>query len=148
MRLYSAPWIEYCIAVQYEPELFPGLIYRMKEPKVVLLIFVSGKVVLTGVPAVQSSMCLPTFGCTFLYAFTRPDSVCPLSAQVLKNEKTSSRPSRRSILFFRNSVRCVLSVCVLLRVLLAMKLVAKTISALKDAVGSFGHHWAVFTAGC
>ncbi|GMH36985.1 hypothetical protein BSKO_04858 [Bryopsis sp. KO-2023] len=32
----------------YEPELFPGLIYRMKKPKVVLLIFVSGKVVLTG----------------------------------------------------------------------------------------------------
>lgn len=32
----------------YEPELFPGLIYRMLEPKVVLLIFVSGKVVLTG----------------------------------------------------------------------------------------------------
>eukprot|EP00775_Hariotina_reticulata_P008966 gene8966-9141_t len=32
----------------YEPELFPGLIYRMKEPKIVLLIFVSGKVVLTG----------------------------------------------------------------------------------------------------
>ena len=36
------------VSVQYEPELFPGLIYRMKEPKVVLLIFVSGKVVLTG----------------------------------------------------------------------------------------------------
>ncbi|KAI3639422.1 hypothetical protein MIR68_002550 [Amoeboaphelidium protococcarum] len=32
----------------YEPELFPGLIYRMVKPKVVLLIFVSGKVVLTG----------------------------------------------------------------------------------------------------
>lgn len=32
----------------YEPELFPGLIYRMIDPKVVLLIFVSGKVVLTG----------------------------------------------------------------------------------------------------
>eukprot|EP00184_Porphyridium_aerugineum_P006154 CAMPEP_0184698578 /NCGR_PEP_ID=MMETSP0313-20130426/5156_1 /TAXON_ID=2792 /ORGANISM="Porphyridium aerugineum, Strain SAG 1380-2" /LENGTH=232 /DNA_ID=CAMNT_0027157541 /DNA_START=400 /DNA_END=1098 /DNA_ORIENTATION=+ len=32
----------------YEPELFPGLIYRMLNPKVVLLIFVSGKVVLTG----------------------------------------------------------------------------------------------------
>mmetsp|Transcript_4907 Transcript_4907/g.8535 ORF Transcript_4907/g.8535 Transcript_4907/m.8535 type:complete len:252 (-) Transcript_4907:1535-2290(-) len=32
----------------YEPELFPGLIYRMLQPKVVLLIFVSGKVVLTG----------------------------------------------------------------------------------------------------
>lgn len=32
----------------YEPEQFPGLIYRMREPKVVLLIFSSGKVVCTG----------------------------------------------------------------------------------------------------
>ncbi|GMY05707.1 TATA-box-binding protein-like [Fagus crenata] len=32
----------------YEPELFPGLVYRMKQPKVVLLIFVSGKIVITG----------------------------------------------------------------------------------------------------
>uniref|UniRef100_A0AC34Q1S1 TATA-box-binding protein n=1 Tax=Panagrolaimus sp. JU765 TaxID=591449 RepID=A0AC34Q1S1_9BILA len=32
----------------YEPELFPGLIYRMVKPRVVLLIFVSGKVVITG----------------------------------------------------------------------------------------------------
>ncbi|KAF5922753.1 hypothetical protein HPG69_013098 [Diceros bicornis minor] len=32
----------------YEPELFPGLIYRMVNSRVVLLIFASGKVVLTG----------------------------------------------------------------------------------------------------
>ena len=32
----------------YEPELYPGLIYRMVSPRVVLLIFVNGKVVLTG----------------------------------------------------------------------------------------------------
>ncbi|XP_077476955.1 TATA box-binding protein-like 2 [Stigmatopora argus] len=32
----------------YEPELFPGLVYRMVKPRMVLLIFVSGKVVLTG----------------------------------------------------------------------------------------------------
>lgn len=32
----------------YEPEQFPGLIYRMDSPKVVLLIFSSGKVVCTG----------------------------------------------------------------------------------------------------
>ncbi|XP_055256560.1 TATA-box-binding protein-like [Moschus berezovskii] len=32
----------------YEPELFPGLVYRMIKPRIVLLIFVSGKVVLTG----------------------------------------------------------------------------------------------------
>lgn len=38
-----------CIPVaSYEPELFPGLIYRMVKPRIVLLIFVSGKVVLTG----------------------------------------------------------------------------------------------------
>ena len=34
--------------VMYEPEQFPGLIYRMKNPKVVLLIFASGKIVCTG----------------------------------------------------------------------------------------------------
>ncbi|XP_012224461.1 uncharacterized protein [Linepithema humile] len=32
----------------YEPELYPGLTYRMVLPRVVLLIFVNGKVVLTG----------------------------------------------------------------------------------------------------
>jgi len=32
----------------YEPEQFPGLIFRMVEPKVVLLIFSSGKIVCTG----------------------------------------------------------------------------------------------------
>lgn len=36
---------EFC---QYEPEIFPGLIYRIYSPKVVVLIFVSGKIVLTG----------------------------------------------------------------------------------------------------
>lgn len=33
---------------QYEPEIFPGLIYHMSQPEIVLLIFVSGKIVLTG----------------------------------------------------------------------------------------------------
>ena len=32
----------------YEPEQFPGLIYRMDEPKVVILLFASGKLVCTG----------------------------------------------------------------------------------------------------
>ena len=32
----------------YEPELFPGLIYRIEEPKVVLLIFSNGKIVFAG----------------------------------------------------------------------------------------------------
>ena len=32
----------------YEPEQFPGLIYRMDDPKVVILIFSTGKLVCTG----------------------------------------------------------------------------------------------------
>jgi transcription initiation factor TFIID TATA-box-binding protein len=32
----------------YEPEQFPGLIYRMDDPKVVILIFTTGKLVCTG----------------------------------------------------------------------------------------------------
>jgi transcription initiation factor TFIID TATA-box-binding protein len=32
----------------YEPEQFPGLVYRMDEPKVVMLIFASGSLVCTG----------------------------------------------------------------------------------------------------
>jgi transcription initiation factor TFIID TATA-box-binding protein len=34
--------------VMYEPEQFPGLIYRMGDPKVVILLFASGKLVCTG----------------------------------------------------------------------------------------------------
>ena len=40
MTAYTVP--------QYEAEIFPGLIYRMAEPKVVLIIFTSGKVIVTG----------------------------------------------------------------------------------------------------
>ena len=36
------------IKCHYEPEVFPGLIYHMVRPEIVLLIFVSGKIVLTG----------------------------------------------------------------------------------------------------
>jgi len=32
----------------YEPEQFPGLIYRMDDPKVVILLFSTGKIVCTG----------------------------------------------------------------------------------------------------
>jgi len=34
--------------VEYEPEQFPGLVYRVQEPRVVILLFGSGKVVCTG----------------------------------------------------------------------------------------------------
>jgi transcription initiation factor TFIID TATA-box-binding protein len=34
--------------VMYEPEQFPGAVYRMDEPKVVFLIFSAGKLVCVG----------------------------------------------------------------------------------------------------
>jgi len=34
--------------IEYEPEQFPGLVYRMDDPKVVILLFGSGKLVITG----------------------------------------------------------------------------------------------------
>ena len=35
-------------AIEYEPEQFPGLVYRIKDPKIVALLFSSGKIILTG----------------------------------------------------------------------------------------------------
>ncbi|MEA3457514.1 MAG: TATA-box-binding protein, partial [Candidatus Thermoplasmatota archaeon] len=34
--------------IEYEPEQFPGLVYRIKKPKVAMLLFGSGKIVCTG----------------------------------------------------------------------------------------------------
>jgi transcription initiation factor TFIID TATA-box-binding protein len=34
--------------IEYEPEQFPGLVYRISDPKVVALLFSSGKIILTG----------------------------------------------------------------------------------------------------
>ncbi|HVP25606.1 MAG TPA: TATA-box-binding protein, partial [Methanomicrobiales archaeon] len=34
--------------IEYEPEQFPGLVYRLDEPKVVVLLFGSGKLIITG----------------------------------------------------------------------------------------------------
>jgi transcription initiation factor TFIID TATA-box-binding protein len=34
--------------VEYEPEQFPGLVYRIRDPKVAMLLFGSGKIVCTG----------------------------------------------------------------------------------------------------
>ncbi len=34
--------------IEYEPEQFPGLVYRLGDPKIVALLFSSGKIILTG----------------------------------------------------------------------------------------------------
>jgi transcription initiation factor TFIID TATA-box-binding protein len=37
-----------CFNTEYEPEQFPGLVLRLDEPKTVILVFTSGKVIITG----------------------------------------------------------------------------------------------------
>ncbi len=39
---------EHRATASYEPELFAGLVYRLLDPKLSLLVFVSGKVVISG----------------------------------------------------------------------------------------------------
>jgi transcription initiation factor TFIID TATA-box-binding protein len=40
-------------AVEYEPEQFPGLVYRLDDPDVVALLFGTGKMVITGTKPVM-----------------------------------------------------------------------------------------------
>jgi transcription initiation factor TFIID TATA-box-binding protein len=40
---------------EYEPEQFPGLIYRKEKPKCAILIFKSGKIVCTGIKNIEES---------------------------------------------------------------------------------------------
>jgi transcription initiation factor TFIID TATA-box-binding protein len=53
-RFGDAPKLEqYCYGlgienVEYEPEIFPGLVYRIEVPKLVVLVFSSGKLVIAG----------------------------------------------------------------------------------------------------
>ena len=41
--------------VEYEPEQFPGLVYRVKEPKVAMLLFSSGKIVCAGARSIEDA---------------------------------------------------------------------------------------------
>ena len=49
-KLYQSKHYKFC---DFNPETFPGLIYRLHEPKICLLIFASGKIVLTGAKSRQ-----------------------------------------------------------------------------------------------
>ena len=48
LRLEKFIYTKHAMYSRYEPEAFPGLIYRMAKSKIVMLIFVSGKVVIVG----------------------------------------------------------------------------------------------------
>ncbi|KAK8689504.1 hypothetical protein V6N13_088220 [Hibiscus sabdariffa] len=68
----------------YEPELFPGLIYRMKQPKIVLLIFVSGKIVITGAKVRDET-------------YTAFENIYPVLTEFRKNQQWSLISSKNII---------------------------------------------------
>jgi len=48
VRIPLEKMVEHLEGSEYEPEQFPGLVYRVKNPKAAILIFSSGKIVCTG----------------------------------------------------------------------------------------------------
>ena len=48
MRINLEKIVEYLEGTEYEPEQFPGLVYRLKDPRAAALIFSSGKIICTG----------------------------------------------------------------------------------------------------
>ena len=48
IRIPLEKMVEVLEGAEYEPEQFPGLVYRVKDPKAAILIFSSGKIVCTG----------------------------------------------------------------------------------------------------
>ena len=71
----------------YEPEMFPGLIYRMIKPKIVLLIFVSGKIVLTG--AKERNDIFSAFKTIYpvLLSFKKKDTISTSAEQTSNTEE-------------------------------------------------------------
>ncbi|MEM5801473.1 MAG: TATA-box-binding protein [Candidatus Aenigmatarchaeota archaeon] len=53
VRVPLEKMIKHLEGTEYEPEQFPGLVYRVKEPKAATLIFSSGKVVCTGARSIE-----------------------------------------------------------------------------------------------
>ena len=45
--------VEHLEGTEYEPEQFPGLVYRVKDPKSATLIFSSGKIICTGARSIE-----------------------------------------------------------------------------------------------
>lgn len=84
-------------ACSYEPELFPGLIYRMFWPhRVVLLIFVSGKMVVTGAKTAKQIRDAVEAIYTFLMDFRKRPVGPPLPAIMAPEAPPNQEPAASS----------------------------------------------------
>jgi hypothetical protein len=82
-------------------QLFPGLIYRMIKPKVVLLIFVSGKIVLTGAKVIIYHLfyMIVSFGLSFSALIMLTLLFC----DYFRSERRFTPPLTQFTLCFANS---------------------------------------------
>jgi len=53
VRVPLEKMVDHLEGSEYEPEQFPGLVYRIKNPKAAMLIFSSGKIVCTGARSIK-----------------------------------------------------------------------------------------------
>ena len=53
IRIPLEEMLEYMEGSYYEPEQFPGLVYRVEDPKAAILIFSTGKIVCTGARTIE-----------------------------------------------------------------------------------------------
>ncbi|KAL4183115.1 hypothetical protein AMTRI_Chr11g153570 [Amborella trichopoda] len=67
----------FIIVDMYEPELFPDLIYPMVQPKLVILIFASGKIVISGAKRREET-------------YAAFDNIYPVLAEYRRGEKVTS----------------------------------------------------------
>ncbi|XP_071915546.1 TATA-box-binding protein-like isoform X3 [Coffea arabica] len=68
----------YQVKIQQYEELFPGLINWMEQPKIVLLIFVSAKIVLTGAKVSDET-------------YTTFENIYPVLTEFRKNQQCFTR---------------------------------------------------------
>lgn len=77
----------------YEPELFPGLVYRMASPRIVFLIFVSGKFVVTAAKSRSTIIDAVNKLYPALFAFRKVSTaIAPVGLDAEAAIKLDSRP--------------------------------------------------------
>ena len=75
-------------AVDYEPEQFPGAIFRIAEPKAVIILFKNGKMICTGANTEVNIRKVLTYAAGIMSKYV-------ISLNVPGNESKPQRPSKQ-----------------------------------------------------
>jgi transcription initiation factor TFIID TATA-box-binding protein len=89
-RFYS----EHNIFCTYQPNMFPGLIYRPSDLPIVLLIFFSGKVVITGAKTMADVYCGWKQLSSFLKSYKTQEEDAQAQVSAPENKSKTRRPAQ------------------------------------------------------